>query len=1621
MSLHIDVVVDNAGALARFVNDLEAMKKEAVSAAGGLDKMSVSEKAHHENLSKLQAQLSASTIDLIKFAEAAIAADKALAGMKIVKSPFSSMESDLKKLKPILKDVNKEIRAANNLNKEKLGNSGYMKMVTEAKAALLLQEKLNVEVEKQAKLLSEIAMLKKSPGSINVVSHSAVPLKEAQVQTAALEKQLISEQKLSALRQLESQGVKTLAINNKSLTAAKKAELLVNKGLASSYDSSLKLKMLQTEEQAKYARESMKGIQAAEKMLGVERNTAVESGRLKTAMEAEAIATKKAAVAKAAYNRQRMSGTKSAATLIGVPDYDNSKLTSQMKNDGLMIEKQQKAVNKLRERFAALNKQKLPIEKVRALNTELHTLGKSLAGGSLQSSGIVKASRDLHGMETTLGKSKVAAVDWGKSMKFAIGGVARSMGAMTYSYSMLAPLIAGMAIGAGIKKVYELGAAFEYTTAYVDALRESVDGLNIDNLRDSLLGFEGLRKGPNELASGMKEFSKAGIEASAALGDIEEMSKFATIAELDLGEATKLIIGQSNAFGESFSDAANIVSKAALSSSTDIGEMVKGMSQLTELSSISKASLTDVSTAMAVLANRGIKGSKAATAIRTAVIKMQAPTENIKKILEGINWRAFTDKGQIKDIRTMFIELKRVTDLMSPEKKISFEKDLFGLRALKGGANLIAAAGDEYDAMRVKIEGATGAGKSFISGVFDKLDDTVTAKLEKLGATFQASLIKAFDSEGTKRVLNNFQDLIASDEFITSLKTVVSGINTIGSAISGLLSTSSKLPIGITEGGLIGYILFGANPIAKTMAMLVLADKAAHGIAESATGKKAMSIPDIYTRSSDFSQYEADLLVGDRKGMLYYLTMYDKLNVLTDAQTEKLKELNTELEKNNGLFLERNWRGVIQLKAVKVKVKIENPKVVSVDIESIDSQISKLMNQNTTFDFTAFNDIGAELNDIDTYVVKDLNKELSTLIKNGTTLDNWRAIDNITAKIADIEQLKNKYKELNDVLALRRAAGNPEVNPEVASALSKISLQQQIKGMTAFEKAMYEAEQQAIKTGASFSTALSPDSFGVGKIEDSLKAGVLTDSLKKLQDQIDGFNVTSVVNALKGIRDPSMKIFNNLRSEFASLSAQQAKMWENAGPKKGDFGFEAFEKKATEAFKGAIAASGMFQTALKNSKAQVESLRNSLSDMKFGFVSDLNSIRSKLLPENQRKGFKYKQDFSEIARLKKMSKEAGKAGVAGREREVELLKQAYAIAKSIDTSNATGGGDNKSKVRQQYAVMAGLQKQLTNLKKDDIKRSEDQAKKVTDYFEKVKQGLSSSVTSFGLAKEKAQGYGKVIAENQKLTVDWMNVSIGDIRRVADEYAKLKKAAGGSTPMTGKEVVGMGTKPSGVSKDAIDSYAKAKNEVEKYSKAVITSGDRVLTWSNGAIVETRKVKKAYNELKDASKVVIPTSFANTEFFTKVKDGLSGVSEGYTNVSDTATGYGEVVGANSDAIVGWGNTTTKEIMKAVKAYQELKRAAGEVVPPKTSAIGTPSARAFGGPVTRGTEYLVGEKGPEMFTPSRSGFIIPNNQIQKGGSTVNVNFTFPGNNQVQLQGSKENVDSLLRALADKQRYAA
>jgi len=79
------------------------------------------------------------------------------------------------------------------------------------------------------------------------------------------------------------------------------------------------------------------------------------------------------------------------------------------------------------------------------------------------------------------------------------------------------------------------------------------------------------------------------------------------------------------------------------------------------------------------------------------------------------------------------------------------------------------------------------------------------------------------------------------------------------------------------------------------------------------------------------------------------------------------------------------------------------------------------------------------------------------------------------------------------------------------------------------------------------------------------------------------------------------------------------------------------------------------------------------------------------------------------------------------------------------------------------------------------------------------------------------------------------------------------------------------------------------------------------------------------------------------------------------------------------------------RAREAYDRFVGAGGlDVLGPSVINMGTLGGRrAAGGPVAGGSSYLVGEMGPEIFTPAAGGGrITPNNALGGSNITINVN---------------------------------
>jgi hypothetical protein len=144
-------------------------------------------------------------------------------------------------------------------------------------------------------------------------------------------------------------------------------------------------------------------------------------------------------------------------------------------------------------------------------------------------------------------------------------------------------------------------------------------------------------------------------------------------------------------------------------------------------------------------------------------------------------------------------------------------------------------------------------------------------------------------------------------------------------------------------------------------------------------------------------------------------------------------------------------------------------------------------------------------------------------------------------------------------------------------------------------------------------------------------------------------------------------------------------------------------------------------------------------------------------------------------------------------------------------------------------------------------------------------------------------------------------------------------------------------------------------------------------------------------------------------------------------DALEAYNETADAGADkmadlfmAIVD-GSKTAKEALAELLmelARIQLQKAflgmagAGSPLQPVFAAIGGDFGgfRAEGGPVSAGQSYVVGEQGPELFTPGASGMITPNGATGGGGAPV-MNFQVDARGAVE--GTAQQIEAAFRRM--------
>lgn len=844
-----------------------------------------------------------------------------------------------------VKDLNKQIASSEGTAKVEALNAKHQEL---ANAVSLAQEKLAVE----QKLLAEISKRDTTPSVVKQQKELEKQIEKDAKQVESLQKELKEAGDAAVIEPLKD------AIKNIG------SELDYSKEKIRDFDRTIKNSTGdekiaaingKQEELNKAIELSQEKLQNEEKLLRElkNRNTTGEVTREQRELEKQIERSKK----ETELLQQELKEIAREATLEPLrksvadvnKEYDKSREKLEEINAKIGSTKGRERIEALKEKQVELNKafdlSKEKIEREKALLAELEKSDSTPEIVQEQE----KLREALEKDEAEFEELSNAVRQWGSLAKQEalavaddferIGSKLDSIGSkMRNAGSMMTATVTLPILKAG-KSLYELSTDFESAMAKVRSVTLGATTEQMDQLADAAINLsESSKFSATEAADALYYMGLAGWDAAEMMSALPNVLNLAAAGDMDLARASDIVTDYVTAFGLTADESTRLVdvmAKTMANSNTDIDQMGQAFSYVAPVAGALGYSVEDVSHALGLMANNGIKGSKAGTSLRMLMSRLAKPTQDTAAAMKYLGISLSDQEGNAYTFREILDQLREsLSDLPTPTEhfqeelaeldsqleegsiteedysvaldelinrnwegvdveKARLAATLAGTRALSGMLAIVNTTEEEYEGLYKIIGDSTGATKEIAEVMLDTTEGAMAKmkhQLENIGREFGDMLIPYIEKGiyAVKDIAKQFRNMSDSTkDTILKIALVVAAIGPLLAVGGTLLSGVGKLTTAI--GGII--TLFATHPILATIGAAATLIGGLAIAAHNAAQKHKEEIAELYGLTD--AQEEVIDRVKDLKAS------YDDL---TDTRERRLSVAEDEINKNKGLL-----------------------------------------------------------------------------------------------------------------------------------------------------------------------------------------------------------------------------------------------------------------------------------------------------------------------------------------------------------------------------------------------------------------------------------------------------------------------------------------------------------------------------------------------------------------------------------------------------------------------------------------------------------------------------------------------------------------------------------------------
>lgn len=351
------------------------------------------------------------------------------------------------------------------------------------------------------------------------------------------------------------------------------------------------------------------------------------------------------------------------------------------------------------------------------------------------------ASTSLSALHSGLSKVGSLAKSAGSAV---LSGLGKGITAITKGVAA-GVTAAGTAVAGATAAAVKVGSSFEAAMSSVASI-SGATGQDFTDLETKAKQMGATTAfSATEAANAMEYMAMAGWKTTDMVSGIDGIMNLAAASGADLAQTSDIVTDGLTAFGMSAGESsrfANVMAAASSNANTNVEMMGETFKYVGAAAGAMGYSIEDMAVATGLMANAGIKGSQAGTALRSTITRMAKPTKESQTAMDALGMSVTRSDGSMKSFAEVMTDMRTGMQGMTEDQKASYAAMLGGQEAMSGLLAIANASDKDFQDLTTAIaESSTcynglGAAAQMAAVKLDNLQGDVTilkSGLEGLG------------------------------------------------------------------------------------------------------------------------------------------------------------------------------------------------------------------------------------------------------------------------------------------------------------------------------------------------------------------------------------------------------------------------------------------------------------------------------------------------------------------------------------------------------------------------------------------------------------------------------------------------------------------------------------------------------------------------------------------------------------------------------------------------------------------------------------------------------------------------------------------------------------------------